>query len=291
MSDCEDLLEAVRRNPKSDAARLAFAEWLELNGRQAESEFIRIQLEIAAKMGDFDPFKFDAVDMYLDPQDEERQSWKHDLHRLMVEQNRKFSEIDRLPVTTFSRGDGWSEWADGFRFTCSPEIYLDYVDNTLQVSSNRYLVVCLLQRGFISRIGVHLGEAPVSVGIGRLTRFYGGKLPEPVEVVDLVGQLSGRHVFKFVAATSRGDDQDLALYEQPELYPGISFVAKPPKYSRESALVDLTNAGFLSRSTATNLLGLSEDDLLSAAEEFRLSAIDRCRGCGEPICVCESEGG
>jgi uncharacterized protein (TIGR02996 family) len=44
------LLQAINRNPKDDARRLVYADWLEENGRLERAEFIRVQIALAGEL-------------------------------------------------------------------------------------------------------------------------------------------------------------------------------------------------------------------------------------------------
>ncbi|MBY0456405.1 MAG: TIGR02996 domain-containing protein, partial [Gemmataceae bacterium] len=50
LSDRDALLAAIRANPDEDTPRLAFADWLDEHGDEADrarAEFIRVQCELA----------------------------------------------------------------------------------------------------------------------------------------------------------------------------------------------------------------------------------------------------
>jgi uncharacterized protein (TIGR02996 family) len=53
MTDCPELLAAVLSAPDEDAPRLVYADWCDENGQPGRAEFIRLQVEIAAKFNDW----------------------------------------------------------------------------------------------------------------------------------------------------------------------------------------------------------------------------------------------
>lgn len=68
---------SVCEHPEDDTPRLIFADWLEENGQGERAEFIRVQCTLDGLLGGFKRKNIEAIDIYLDPQDWERQEWKH----------------------------------------------------------------------------------------------------------------------------------------------------------------------------------------------------------------------
>lgn len=109
MTDRETLMAAILDDPGNDTPRLAFADHCEEIGDKDRCEHIRIQIELAKRCTPRQLENLDCIDMYIDPQDEDRQEWKRGILPL-------YRRADELREGVVGRGDvekwfpGWGGW-------------------------------------------------------------------------------------------------------------------------------------------------------------------------------------
>lgn len=81
-TDTIPLLRSICEHPADDTPRLVLADWLEENataenGYAERAGFVRCQVELASRCTSKQLENIDCIDMFLDPQDRDHQTWKH----------------------------------------------------------------------------------------------------------------------------------------------------------------------------------------------------------------------
>lgn len=91
-------LRAIRDNPDDDLKRLVYADWLEENGEEARSDFIRVQVELAAMLAGVPERFHHNLDMLLDPDSRDDRAFKQRVSALREREQRLIVSIDWAPA-------------------------------------------------------------------------------------------------------------------------------------------------------------------------------------------------